>query len=450
MTDSFAIRTSRAVVAGGLQPAGIVVRDGAIAEILAPDAVPDGLDVHDVGDDVVMPGLIDAHVHINEPGRTEWEGFETATRAACAGGITTLVDMPLNSSPVTTTVGALREKLAAAQGKLFVDCGFYGGLVPDNGAEIPGLVDAGVLGVKAFLCHSGIDEFPNARREDLHAAMEVLARRGMPLLVHAELVDDEAPIDPSRPASYAAYVASRPQRFELRAIELLIELCRATGCPVHIVHLAAGEALPMLREARTEGLPITVETGPHYLLFASEEIPDGDTRYKCAPPIRDAHNRALLTSALLAGDIDLVGTDHSPAPPSIKELDSGDLQRAWGGISSLQLLLPALWTATHEAGATPTDIARWTSTRPAQLLGLDDRGALAPGRIANLTVWDPEASFTVHADALHHRHPVTPYDGRVLYGVVRSTYLRGHRIFDGHEISTTLRGRPLTSSKRRT
>ena len=297
-----------------------------IVDVVAPEDLPDSCRVEDVGDRVVLPGLVDTHVHINEPGRTEWEGFATATRAAAAGGITTLVDMPLNSSPVTTTAEALAIKLEAAAGQLRVDCGFYGGVVPGNGGQVGALIAAGVLGFKAFLCHSGIDEFPNATEADLRAVMPELARAGLPLLVHAELIGGDIPgprRSPSECRSYARYLASRPRAWEHDAIRLMIALCRETGCRVHIVHLASADALPMIAEARAEGLPLTVETCPHYLTFAAEEIPDGDTRFKCAPPIRERENRERLWEGLRDGLIDTIGSDHSPAPPELKQLDDG-------------------------------------------------------------------------------------------------------------------------------
>lgn len=443
-----AIRTSRAVVSGSLRPAAILIEGDMITDIVEPGRVPSDFGVDDVGDAVVMPGLIDVHVHINEPGRTEWEGFETATKAACAGGITTVVDMPLNSSPVTTDVVAFGEKRAAAEGKLWVDCGFYAGLVPGNEGEIEALLDAGALGVKAFLCHSGIDEFPNATEKELRAVMPLLARRKKPLLVHAELVDGVEKVPHEHRRNYDAYSASRPHRWEIRALKLLIDLCRQTGCQVHIVHLATARAVPLLRSARAEGLPITVETGPHYLYFATEEIPDGDPRYKCAPPIRNSKNRRGLWEALQEGVIDLVATDHSPSPPELKELDSGDLIKAWGGISSLQLLLPVLWTAARSRGLSPVDIARWVCHEPARFLGVDhDRGELAVGKQANLVVWDPKKSFRVDPALLYHRHPISPYSGQSLYGVVEKTYLRGVEVFDGSKVIAEPQGRALISTK---
>ena len=454
MAEQAVIYSQRVVIGGELRPAALVLEDGQIREVLEVDDLPQDLPARDFGDQVIMAGLIDPHVHINEPGRTEWEGFETATKAAAAGGITTVVDMPLNSSPVTTSPDAFEKKLAATHQKLFVDCGFYAGLVPGNSDQLEALLDAGVLGVKAFLCHSGIDDFPNATEQDLRAAMPILAARNKPLLVHAELVDSEGSDDhdgPDTPQNYRAYAAARPQRWELRAIELLLKLVEETGCHVHIVHLAASEALPMLRDARERGLPVTVETGPHYLYFASEEIPDGDTRYKCAPPIRDDKNRRNLLQALQNGDIDLVATDHSPSTPDLKELDSGNLLKAWGGISSLQLLLPVLWTAAKAEGATIVDVARWISSAPARLLGLQETlGTIAPGRPANLVVWDPDKEFTVDADQLHHRHKITPYEGEMLQGVVNTTFLRGEAIFDATRSPALLpapTGHPILSTE---
>jgi allantoinase len=338
--------------------------------------------------------------------------------------------MPLNSDPVTTTPAALAAKRASCRGRLRVDQAFYGGLVPENADQIEPLAAAGVLGFKAFLCHSGIDEFPNVTERDLRAAMPVLARLGLPLLVHAELIPSGAPsMSPTNPRSYAAWLASRPVDFEVEAIRLLIALCREYRCRVHVVHLAAAEALPEIAEARAEGLPLTVETCPHYLTFAAEEIPDGDPRFKCAPPIRSSENREQLWAGLRAGLIDTIGTDHSPAPPELKHLDSGDLARAWGGIASLQLALPAVWTEAQRRGFGPRDLVRWMSQRPAGLVGLTGRkGTVAPGCDADLIVVDPDARFTVDPSALHHRHKFTPYEGRLLTGRVVATYLRGQLV----------------------
>ncbi|MEA2632198.1 MAG: allantoinase [Chloroflexota bacterium] len=446
----WALRSRLVVTPSGVRDSAVVVRGEVIDSLVTPDRLDPSWPVEDVGDLVVLPGLVDAHVHINEPGRTEWEGFATATRAAAAGGITTRVDMPLNSSPVTTTVEALALKEAAAKGQLRVDCGFYGGIVPGALGHVEPLGAAGVLGFKAFLCHSGIDEFPNATESDLRAVLPLLARRGLPLLVHAELPGPvPPPPDPETAAdcrSYARHLASRPREWEQDAIRLLIALCRETRCRVHIVHLASADALPMLAEARAEGLPLTVETCPHYLTFAAEEIPDGDPRFKCAPPIRERENRERLWSGLRDGVIDTIGSDHSPAPPGLKQLETGDLTRAWGGIASLQLALPAVWTEARRRGFSVGDLAEWMARRPAQLVGIADRkGAIAPGLDADLVVFDPDDTFVVDPSALHHRHRATPYEGRTLTGRVVATWLRGHAIYRSGLSVESPRGRAIQS-----
>lgn len=431
MNRTYILTSQRVLLSGKLQPAGILVEDGKIGDVSSEylhRADSQSTPIINYGDAVIMPGLIDPHVHINEPGRTDWEGFETATLAAAAGGITLLADMPLNSSPVTTSAEALRTKRMAAEGKSRVDVVYYGGLIPGNENRIGELLDAGVSGIKAFLSPSGLDEFPNCTEKELRRVMPLLASRGVPLLVHAEHPDDTTD---THPVTYTEYERSRPPRWEIRAIALLIRLCRETRCPVHIVHLSAADALPMLRQARNEGLPITVETAPHYLYFAAEEIPISDPRFKCAPPIRDARNRDALWNGLRSGDIDFVATDHSPCPP---ELKSGSLTEAWGGISSLQLMLPAVWTAGRKCGATIADIAGWTSNSAARFLGMSShQGAIAPGQDASLVVWHPEKKFTVDATKLYHRHPVTPYDGDVLSGVVEATWLRGKQVFSSQK-----------------
>ena len=402
---------------GGERPVTIRADEGRIVEIGPYD--PSQAD--DWGDVALLPGLVDTHVHLNEPGRTDWEGFQTGTAAAAAGGITTLVDMPLNCSPVTTTAAALAAKRQAAQGKLSVDVGFYGGLIPGSERHLAELLDAGVLGVKAFLCPSGLDDFPAATEKELRAAMPLLAERGVPLLVHAELVREvrRAPVG----RKYADYLASRPASCERQAIELMIDLCQATGCRVHIVHLADAGCLPALRAARAKGLPLTVETCPHYLTFAAEEIADGATAFKCAPPIRSAENRAQLWEGLRSGIIDLVATDHSPCPPELKVLKEGRFDVAWGGISSLQLSLPAVWTEASQRGFALTDVVRWMSVNPARLVGLEH--GIQVGEPASLTVFDPDARLVVEGSQLLHRHKLTPYEGRTLRGVVRATYVRG-------------------------
>jgi len=433
------ITSNRVLVSGECRKAAVLMRDGKIADVFFEDEIPSHIPTEDFGNDVIMPGLIDAHVHINEPGRTDWEGFETATKAAAEGGVTTLVDMPLNSSPVTTNLEAFNQKLEATKNKLYVDCGFYAGLIPGNESEIEALLDAGVLGVKAFLCHSGIDDFPNATEKELRNVMPLLAKRNIPLLVHAELVDDKAP-EVHHPQKYQEYMLSRPEHWEINAIKLMIDLCRETGCRVHIVHLAAASAIPMLEKAKKEGLPITVETAPHYLFFSSESIPDADTRYKCAPPIRNESNRKALWQGLKNGIIDFVATDHSPSTLDLKEIESGNLVKAWGGISSLQLLLPAFWTAARKEGCTIQDIAKWTSLNPASFLGLNTIGEIKKGMKANITVWNPDESSKVDVKKLYHKNPCSPYDGVELFGVVKATFLNGEKISNNRHISDKAAG----------
>jgi len=435
--NTFAIKSPLIVTPHGTRAGFVLVRDGVIAGVL--NEVPADVLVIDTPH-AVLPGAVDVHVHCNEPGRTEWEGFETATRAAAAGGITTIVDMPLNSSPVTTTLAALREKIAATQSKLHVDVGFHGGLVPGNETRLDELIEAGVLGVKAFLCHSGIDEFPNATERELRIAMPTLAAHSVPLLAHAELVGDAPRQTDVR--SYRQYLASRPRAWENAAVRLLVDLCRKTDCPTHIVHLSSSDVLEELAAARSEGLPLTVETCPHYLFFSAEEIRDGDTRFKCAPPIREAENREKLWAALRDGTIDTIASDHSPCEPSLKLLDQGDFTRAWGGISSLQLGWSIIWTGASQRGFTLNDLALWMATRPARLVALDGRkGAIQAGYDADLVIFDPDADFVVDASKLHHRHKVTPYDGVQLKGRVIETYLRGRRI-DGQRAQGQIVLRP--------
>ena len=433
------LSSERVVTPTGLRPATVVVRQGKVAE------VRDGATASaDVGDAIISPGLVDCHVHVNEPGRTEWEGFDTATRAAAAGGITTIVDMPLNCIPVTTSLHALNVKRDAIVGRCFVDTAFWGGVVPGNAAELEPMVRAGVRGFKCFLIHSGIDDFPNVSEDDLRIAMPILARLGVPLLVHAEL-DCGASTDLSTkdPRAYRTFLESRPAAMENDAIQLLIRLVRETGCPVHIVHLSSAEALPRLREAWRDGLPISAETCPHYLFFAAEDIPDGRCEYKCAPPIRERENQSALWRALTEGELAFVVSDHSPCTPHLKHLDTGDFTSAWGGISSLQLGLSTIWTRGRSHGATPVDLARWMSTSPARFVGLAEKGRIAEGCDADLIVWDPEATFRVDGEKLFHRHKVTPYHGQELFGVVRSTYLRGARIFHEGAHAGSAQGRQL-------
>ena len=357
-----ALHSTRVITSKGVIEATLILGDGKILEVLAGRVEGGGIPFESVGDKVVMPGVIDAHVHINEPGRTGWEGFETATKAAAAGGITTLIEMPLNASPVTTTMDAFKLKLEAAKGKLHVNCGFYGGVIPGNIKDLDGLLNAGVFGIKAFLTHSGIDEFPNVTEADLRKALPILKKLGAKLLVHCELESANAQHvtrqHATDPRGYANYLASRPPHWETDAIALMIRLSEEFDVHVHIVHVSAAEALPLIRDAKKRGLRITAETCPHYLVFCAEEIPDGATEFKCAPPIRERANNELLWEALKDGTLDFVATDHSPAPPDIKEQQSGDFMKAWGGIAGLQFLLPAFWTGAKKRGFSLGDVAR--------------------------------------------------------------------------------------------
>jgi allantoinase len=443
LSGAVALSSARVVCPDRVGPGTLVIEDGRIAAITARHARGPG--VLDCGELAISPGLFDAHVHVNEPGRTAWEGFATATRAAAAGGVTSLVDMPLNCTPVTTTADALDQKLAAARGQLHVDVGFWGGVIPGNAGHLAGLARGGVLGCKAFLVHSGIDEFPNASADDLRAAMPELARQGLPLLAHAELdLGAEGEGAGGDPRAYRSYLASRPAAWEDAAIALLIALCRETGCAVHIVHLSAASSIPQLRAAKAEGLPITVETCPHYLCLEAEAIPDGATQFKCAPPIRAHANREALWQALFDGVIDCVISDHSPCTPELKGRERGDFAAAWGGIASLSLALPAIWSEARARGAALTDLARWLSEGPARLAGWSARkGRIAVGCDADLVVWDPEASFAVTPERLFFRHKLSPYLGTTLRGRVARCFLRGEEIFDGEQPGAAARGRML-------
>jgi allantoinase len=427
------VRGRRIITPEGLRPASVRVRGGRIAAVGAIDDPPGGAEVLDTGDAVLLPGLVDTHVHVNDPGRSEWEGFPSASRAAAAGGVTTLFDMPLNSIPPTTTVEGLKAKLEAAAGRTFVDVGFWGGLVPQNLAEIESLAAHGVPGVKCFLAPSGVPEFPHVTEAVLREALPALTRARTVLLVHAELSSRLRGLE-GDPRDYASYLASRPRAAENEAVELLARLCRQSRIPIHIVHLSSADALPALRRAREDGLPLSAETCPHYLFFASEEAPAGGTEWKCAPPIRERENRERLWEALEEGLVGIVVSDHSPSPPEGKHRDTGDFGAAWGGISSLQLSLPAVWTAARERGTGVERLADWMSRGPARLAGLGRRkGALAPGYDADFVVFRPEASFEVRAEAIHHRHKLTPYTGRTLYGVVEATYRDGEKIYERGE-----------------
>jgi len=446
---SWVLRSGRVVTGDGVGPHSIHIEGEAIVRVAGHDDVPPGARVVDVGDDVVLPGLVDTHVHINEPGRADWEGFETATRSAAAGGVTTLVEMPLNAIPATTTAESLRLKAESAQGKLAVDVGFWGGVVPGNSDHLEPLWRAGVFGFKCFLVPSGVAEFGHVGEPDLREAMPVLARLGAPLLVHAELpgpIDDAAELESCVTwdgRGYHCYMETRPRAAENGAVALMIRLCREFGTRVHIVHLSSSDALPLLAAARRDRLPVTVETCPHYLHFAAEEIPDGACQFKCAPPIRERANNERLWDALGQGAIDLVATDHSPCPPAMKRLDAGDFASAWGGIASLQLGLAATWTGARPRGFGIERVAEWMSHAPARLAGLARKGRIAAGRDADLVVVRPDEEFVVDPATLYHRHSITPYAGARLRGVVTTTYLRGRPVFEHGAAVPTTTGRIL-------
>lgn len=439
-----ALKSQHVVTPQGVRAALVFLENGRILDVV-PAATPVDCPVVDVQDHALLPGVIDPHVHINEPGRTEWEGFNTATRAALAGGLTALVDMPLNSTPVTTSVANFELKLAATAGQLHTNCGFWGGLVPGNAHEVEGLIERGVLGFKAFLTHSGIDDFPNATERDLRRVMPVLAQHHLPLLVHCELTTPNDAWQLGDQRSYANYLASRPPSWEDAAVALMIRLCEEYDCPTHIVHLSSANSIAPIAAAKANGLPLTVETAQHYLFFNAEDIEDGQTQFKCAPPIRERANNAQLWQALQAGIIDFVATDHSPAPPDLKQLATGDFTTAWGGIASLQLALPALWTAAHQRGASLPDLTRWLSTNPAKLIGQAHRkGQIAKGYDADLVVLAADQTFRVTPELLEHRHKVSPYLGQELRGVVKQTWLKGQLVYEQPTFTKLNQGEILT------
>jgi allantoinase len=427
--------SKRVVTPEGERAGAVLVEGERIRAVASIGEVPVDAERHDFGEAAILPGLVDSHVHINEPGRTDWAGFETATRAAAAGGYTMLVDMPLNCLPATTTVAALEAKRAAARGKCRVDWAAWGGVVSDNEGAIEALARAGALGFKCFLINPGIDGFTMVTERQLRAALPYVARAGLPLLVHAEL---SGPVDEATSKlagadwrSYATYVKSRPDEAELAAIRLLLALCREFRFRLHVVHLSTSEGIALLRAAKAEGLLLSVETCPHYLHFVAEEIADGATLCKCAPPIRSAQNREKLWQGLREGVIDLVATDHSPCPPSMKKLDEGNFKTAWGGISSLSVALPVMWTEARKRGFGLAEIARWMAEGPARLAGCDARkGRIAAGCDADFVVFEPEAEFVVTKERLHQRHAVSAYMGERLRGVVSTTYVRGKVAFE--------------------
>ena len=421
------LRATRAVVDGREDSCCVGVADGTIVAVEPFTSRVEGRESVTLGDDVVLlPGLVDSHVHVNDPGREEWEGFAHATRAAAAGGVTTIVDMPLNSIPPTVDVDGLRTKRAAAEGRCYVDVAFWGGAVPANRHDLRPMYDAGVLGFKCFLVDSGVEEFPAVDEPELEDVMAQVASFGGLLLVHAE--DPDAVTPTPATTSYRDFLDSRPDSSELSAVETVIDSARRTGCRVHVVHLSAARALPLIAAARAEGLPVTAETCPHYLTLAAEHIARGATQFKCCPPIRDENNRRLLWQGLADRTIDMVVSDHSPCTAGLKCLDTGRFDEAWGGISSLQLGLPVLWTEAGARGHTLVDIARWMSGAPAARAGLGRKGRIDLGNDADFCVFAPEETFVVDPEQLQHRNPVTPYARHRLSGVVRETWLAGRRV----------------------
>jgi allantoinase len=420
------LRARRAVTAAGEVAAGIAVADGRIVAVEPYESSLRGQRTVELDENVVLlPGLVDTHVHVNEPGRTEWEGFATATRAAAAGGITTIIDMPLNSVPATVDVPALEVKRKAAEGQCFVDVGFWGGAIPGNRDALRSLHDAGVFGFKCFLLDSGVPEFPHLGRAELEQYLGVVSSFGGLLLVHAEdgVAIDRAPA--AHGHSYRDYLVSRPRTAENLAIAEVIEAAGRTGARAHIVHLSSADAVPMIRSAQRDGVRISAETCPHYLVFTAEEIPDGATQYKCCPPIREADNRDLLWRGLTEGVLDCIVSDHSPCTPDLKGLDTGDFGLAWGGIAGLQVGLPAVWTEARRRRYSLGDVVRWTAEGPARLAGLQRKGRIAVGYDADFCAFAPDDAFVVDAATLRQRNPLTPYAGRALTGVVGSTWLRG-------------------------
>ncbi|MGH9880448.1 MAG: allantoinase AllB [Pyrinomonadaceae bacterium] len=450
------IRGRRVVLPDVIASATVHISDGRIIALGSYDDLSPDCELIEAGEEsIVMPGLVDTHVHVNEPGRTEWEGFASATRAAAAGGVTTVIDMPLNSIPPTTTIGGLEEKIAASRDKCYVDVGFWGGVVPGNTPELERLARSGVVGFKCFLIHSGVDEFPNVTEKDLREAMSELKRLEAILIVHAEApgpIERMSTRTRHEPATgksigateYQTFLNSRPRAAENEAVELMIKLSGEFGTRVHIVHHSSADALPMLRQAIAEGLPITVETCPHYLFFAAEDIGNGATEFKCCPPIRERENREQLWEALRDGTIQMVVSDHSPCLPGMKLPETGDFLEAWGGIASLQFRLPVVWTEARKRGHSIEDLASWLCASPAKLVNLDERkGRIAVGWDADVTIWNPDREFVVEPGMIHHRHKLTPYAGEKLLGTVEKTFLRGRKIYDDGEFTSEPEGRML-------
>lgn len=428
----------------GIKEAYIFIEDGKITDVTDKYSGDFSMSIEDFGDKVIMPGVIDTHVHINEPGRTDWEGFLTATKSAAAGGITTLVDMPLNSSPVTIDRASFEEKLISTKDKIYVNVGFYGGLIHGNAGKMKELIEAGVTGIKAFMIDSGIDEFPFAREEDLREAMEVISKYDIPLLVHAEL---ESPVKQSKdydPCSFKSFVEHRPAQWETDAVKLLIKLSEEYSCHVHIVHVAAAESLSLISKAKKDGIKITAETCPHYLYFSTDDIPDNETIYKCTPPIRDKKNQEKLWEGIENGTLDMIVSDHSPCTPDLKEINSCNFEKAWGGISGLQFSLQVVWTEAEKRGITLERVSELMSANPAKLAGLEKtKGKIAIGYDADFAVFSPNKRYKVIEKNIQHKHKVTPYSGAELCGVIESTIVNGCKVFDSGSFSGKKHGEAI-------
>ena len=442
MTE-FLIYSNRCWIDEQFIEATLHICKGKILEIYPKKYYQDNLEFLDYYDSIIMPGIIDAHVHINEPGRTDWEGFDSATKAAALGGVTTLIEMPLNADPVTTNVEAFEIKKHATKGKLHVNCGFYGGVIPGNEEDIEPLIKAGVFGIKGFLTHSGIDEFPNVTKDDLEKIAPILAKNDVPLLLHCEF-GEEKNIPQVKPKSYRAYLASRPTEWELNALKITQDIQEKYSLKAHIVHLSEAKGLQSINYRKKYTKKLTVETCPHYLYFNAEDIPDASPIYKCAPPIREKENNDALWEGLLNNEFDFLASDHSPAPPEIKKLEEGDLFKAWGGIAGLQFTLPVVWTAGQKKGLTLEKLIPLLTVNPAKFLGLDHKkGQLKKGYDADITIWNDDEEFTVSESIIAHRHKATPYMNHVLKGKIIHTFVNGVQAVKNEELSTLNMGKLL-------
>jgi allantoinase len=442
MTE-FLIHSKRCFIDKNFSEATLHIKNRKIQEIYKGIHKIEGLMYFDYNNFIVMPGIIDAHVHINEPGRTDWEGFETATKAAAVGGLTTLIEMPLNASPVTTTADAFEIKKEATKDKLHVNCGFYGGIIPTNIEAIEALIKAGIFGIKGFLTHSGLDEFPNVTKEHLEAIAPILKKHNIPLLLHCELTDDNVP-KVKNPKSYQEYLQSRPQRWETNAIDLALEIQKKFDMKVHIVHLSASQGIERIKKRKQETDNLTVETCSHYLYFDAEDIPDASPIYKCAPPIREKSNNDLLWQSLLSDGFDFLSSDHSPAPPERKQLDTGDFFKAWGGISGLQFTLPILYSEGKKRGLSLAKLIPLLTEGPAKFLGLQhQKGKLKEGFDADITIWDDSESFTISEEIIQHRHKATPYMNAVVFGKVIHTFVNGIQVVEDSKLNILNAGKLL-------